>query len=186
MRTLPYLSATIIVTVIIGLVYVAVQQTYRTAANDPQTEILSALKERMENGVVPVPPDSGSLDLEKSLSVFVAAYDSTGSALWSTGYLQGNKPHLPLSLFQQAGINGEHWVTWQPQRGVRMSIGIMAVNGGPVSYIVAGRSLKLVEQRVSKLLTLIFVCWLICICVILINWFVEFVRLHHTHQKQSL
>jgi hypothetical protein len=186
MKTLPYLSAIIIVTVIIGLVYVAVQQTYRTGANDPQTEILYTIKERMEKGMEPLPKGSDSVDLQKSLAVFVAAYDSSGNATWSTGYLHGEKPNLPRSLFQQAKMNGEHWVTWQPQRDVRMSIGILPVNGGPVSYIVAGRSLKLVEQRVSKLLTLIFVCWLICFCVILINWFVEFVRIHHINQKKGV
>ena len=185
MRTLPYLSAIIIITIVIGLVYVGVQQTYRSNANDPQMQILYYLRDALEKGNHPAPLLTDSIDLQKSLSVFIAAYDPVYKPVWCNGYLQKSKPQLPKELFRQARINGEHWVTWQPQRCVRIALGIVHVQTGSVSYIVAGRSLKLVEQRVSKLMTMTFMCWLLCFSIILVNWFVHFVRIHHTHQKQT-
>ncbi len=50
---LSYLSALAIVTIVIALVYAAVQQNYRMAANDPQVQIARDAAERLQhNGPV--------------------------------------------------------------------------------------------------------------------------------------
>jgi hypothetical protein len=44
------------------------------------------------------------------------------------------------------------------------------VNGGPIRFIVVGRSLREVESRVSSLIRFLLLCWLFCTVIVLINW----------------
>lgn len=151
-----------------GLIYGSVQQTYRSNANDPQTQIIYDLKNRLQNGKAVVFDDS--VDLEKSLAVFKELFDTNGNPLQSTGFLNGKLPQLPKGVFDFVKAHGEEWVTWQPQRNVRMAMGVIRVNAAPVAYLAIGRSLKEVEERVSKLTTMVALAWALCVAVVLINW----------------
>ncbi len=44
-----YFAAVIIITAIMGLIYVSVQQTYRTGANDPQLQIARDISNHLGN-----------------------------------------------------------------------------------------------------------------------------------------
>jgi hypothetical protein len=98
----------------------------------------------------------------------------------STGYLNGKVPRLPKGVFEYAKANGEHWLTWQPQENVRMATGIVRVDVGPIAYLVVGRSLSEVEKRVSAMGKMIFMGWVLCICVVLVNWLISF---YHYNRK---
>src|SRR5215467_8003398 len=84
-----HFAAIIIITVLCGLIYVSVQQTYRSGANDPQLQIASDLKTNLENDrfmAQSMPNDS--IDLSKSLSVFKTIYNKNGEPVQSTGFLK--------------------------------------------------------------------------------------------------
>ncbi|MCA1553286.1 MAG: hypothetical protein LC737_02800 [Chloroflexi bacterium] len=49
---------------------------------------------------------------------------------------------------------------WQPRNGVRSAIAVMHSNGG---YVIAGRSLREVEQQESRIELLDFLAWLLSI-----------------------
>jgi len=178
MKTSPHLTAIAIITIIIGLIYCAVQQNYRSSANDPQVQIARELQGNLQKGN-PL-PFGDSVEMETSLSVFQQTYDKNANPLLSTGYLNGKVPRLPKGVFEYAKTNGEHWITWQPQENVRMATGIVRVNVGPVAYLVVGRSLNDVEKRIASMTKMIFMGWILCICVVLVNWLVTF---YHYNRK---
>jgi len=178
MKTSPHLTAIAIITIVIGLIYCAVQQNYRSSANDPQVQIARELQGNLQKGN-PL-PFGDSVEMETSLSVFQQTYDKNANPLLSTGYLNGKVPRLPKGVFEYAKTNGEHWITWQPQENVRMATGIVRVNVGPVAYLVVGRSLNDVEKRIASMTKMIFMGWILCICVVLVNWLVTF---YHYNRK---
>lgn len=179
MKTVQHLSAIAVITILTGVIYVGVQQTYRSNANDPQIQIAHELRDHLQKGR-PLEFDD-TVELERSLSVFKEAYDQNGNPIQSTGFLYGKMPQLPKGVFEYAKANGEHWVTWQPQRNIRMAMGIVHVKADRVAYLVVGRSLKEIEERVSRLTNMVFVGWLLCILVVLINWLVTY---YHDRRKE--
>jgi hypothetical protein len=173
MKTLQHLGAIAIITIIMGLIYASVQQSYRTAANDPQVELARELKERLQKGESLQNKFSDTFDLASTLSVFVETYDAAGHPTQSNALLGGRLPQLPMGLLAHAKEAGEHWVTWQPRRGIRMAMGILAINtAGPVAYLAVGRSLRLTEERVSNLSFMVIVAWVLCAAVVLFHWLV--------------
>ena len=186
MKFLQHLSAILIITIIMGLIYASVQKTYRSNANDPQTQIIHDLKDRLQEGKPVGELFSDTVDLEKSLAVFIETYDEEGKPLQSSGYLNGQLPKLPNGVFDQVKAKGEDWVTWQPRPDVRMAMGILGVNTSAVSYVAVGRSLKEVEERVSRLVKMIIISWALCVLVILFNLFVQFNSYKTKIQKELL
>jgi len=178
MKNIPFLShasAAIIATVIFLFIYASVQQSYRTAANDPQIQLASEIKQRLENAqsIQNIFPDD-TVDLSKSLNVFAMLLDSQCRVTRSSGFLHGENPMLPKGVFEFVKTNGEDRVTWQPQSNVRMAMVIMKIKTNNVNYVAVGRSLKEVEVRESDLLFMTFVGWIICIAVIAINAVIYF------------
>ena len=173
MKNIPVLSnasAAIIVTVIFLFIYASVQQSYRTTANDPQIQLASEIKQRLENSESIqdfFPKDT--VDLSKSPSVFAMLLDNQNHVTHSSGFLHNENPMLPKGVLDFVKTNGEDRVTWQPQPNVRMATVIMKINTDNISYVAVGRSLKEVEVRESNLVFMTFVGWIICIAIIAIN-----------------
>lgn len=171
MKTLYHLSAIAVITILIGLVYVTVQQSYRSSANDPQTQIVQELRTRLEFGR---PIDhflkNDSVDLENSLGMFVETFDKDGQPIQSNALLNGKLPNLPPGVIQFVKAHKEDWITWQPRKSIRLAMGIAATHTEPVAYVAAGRSLIEVERRIDRLITLCGICWTLCIAIVLINW----------------
>jgi hypothetical protein len=178
MKITQHISAIVIVTMIIALIYAGVQQSYRTGADDPQVQMAHDLGDDLKIGRAIAFDDS--IDLEKSMSVFTETYDEQGKPIQSSGFIKGKIPQLPSGVFDVARNLGEHRVTWQPQRKLRMAMCIVHVEAGPVAYLAVGRSLKEVEQRVSRFNTMVVIAWILCICVVLANWLVAY---YHSRKK---
>ena len=171
MRTLYHLSAIAIITILIGLVYATVQQTYRSSANDPQMQIVNELRTRLEFGKpIETYLKNDSVDLENSLGIFVETFDKNGEPLQSNALLDGKLPKLPPGVLKYVSAHKEDWVTWQPRKAIRLAMGIVATNSEPVAYVAAGRSLSEVERRTSRLITFCGICWTLCMAIVLINW----------------
>src|SRR5215831_18440627 len=93
---LSHLTAVIIVTIVCGLIYATVQQSHRSAANDPQLQIAMDLKNAVENNQSLAKwMTDDTIEISQSLSVFKTLYDKNGEAVQSTGYLNGGLPQLP-------------------------------------------------------------------------------------------
>jgi len=172
----PYLAAAAIVTVIMGLIYVAVQQNYRSGANDPQLEIAKDICDRLERGISVQRYMDDSISLDRSLAVFATLYDAKAEPIQSSGFLDGKFPRLPEGVFDFVKQNREERVTWQPRPGVRMATVVIRTDLPSAGFIVVGRSLNEIEEREHNLIMSVFICWVIAMGLIAITAFIQLIN----------
>ncbi len=161
-----WLPLAVSVTALCLLLYVTVQQSLRQGANDPQIQMAedaAAALNRGESAKSVVP--ASQVDIGSSLAPFVAVYAATGKPATSSGLLDGQLPDYPLGALQAAQHTGENRVTWQPSSGVRIASVVVPCKDG---YVVAGRSLREVESRVSQMGTLIGLGWILIMAATLL------------------
>jgi hypothetical protein len=70
--------------------------------------------------------------------------------------LDGKTPLPPLGVLDSVRRSGEDRITWQPAPGVRQAIVVTRFQHG---FVLAGRSLRLVEQRESGAEGVVAVFW---------------------------
>ena len=170
-----HFAALMIITVLCGLIYVTVQQSHRTGANDPQLQIALDLKNAIETNrsTVKWMPDD-TIEISKSLSVFKIFYNKNGEPVQSTGFLDGQLPRIPKTVLDFTERNQEDVVTWQPQSGIRLAMVIESVKSPLIGFVAVGRSLKEVEKRESTLVTMVLVAWLVCVGVVLLDFLLSY------------
>ncbi len=156
---LAWLPFAVVITFAAGVAYGLDQQNLRSAANDPQIQLAEDAAARLDAGAAVssvVPTSSAPVDIARSLAPFVIVYDAGDKALASSGTLDGAVPVPPQGVSASARV-AEDRVTWQPRSGVRIAAVVVAFNGGTV---LAGRSLRVVEQRADDALAVTAVLWL--------------------------
>lgn len=132
-----------------GLVYVAVQQNERSFANDPQVQMATDARIALDQGADPqslVP--ANQIDIAQSLAPYLVIFDTTGQVRAAGATLHGAALVPPHGVFESATASGMDLITWTPEQGVRSAIVVTPYNGG---FVLAGRSLLLVEQREAAL-----------------------------------
>jgi hypothetical protein len=153
-----FLPAAVVLTVACGLVFIGLQQSLRMAANDPQQQLAEDLARKLDAGAAPgTVVGAPDVDLAVSLAPFVAVYDPAGTVLAADGMLDGGPPRPPIGVLDAARSSGMDTVTWQPRAGVRIAAVVVPWHGGTV---LAGRSLRVVEDRVGQLRGLAAIAWL--------------------------
>jgi len=148
----------IMIVIIFFVIYGSGQQIIRQSANDPQIQLANDISDKLEIGANPaeiIPKDS--INVEKSLSPFVIIYDNEGKPILSSGVLNGNIPNPPSGVFDYTRRFGEERFTWQPQRNVRIATVLKRFNGNNPGFVLAGRSLKEIEERESYHLLISFI-----------------------------
>src|ERR1044072_1757415 len=161
----------LIVTVLCGLIYVTVQHSLRSGANDPQLQIALDMKDAIETNQSTSKWMAGdSIDISKSLSVFKTLYNKNGEPIQSTGFLEGQYPRMPKGVFDFTANHNEDVLTWQPRQDVRLAMVVECVKAPSAGFVAVGRSLKEVEERESTLVTMVVVAWLVCAGVILLHF----------------
>jgi hypothetical protein len=175
-----YLFVMAIISLIFGVMYAAVQQSYRAAANDPQIQIARDINAGLQQGRPVESFLADKIDIAQSLLPFVALYDANGKPIRSSGYLDGKMPELPAGVFAFTKIQGEYEVTWQPRSRVRMAMIIIGSHASPVGFVAAGRSLLEVEIREHRLITMVFLGWIMCIGLVLLHAGLQFYRTRQT------
>jgi hypothetical protein len=163
-----------------GLVYLAVQQSLRASANDPQIQMAEDAASALNSGtkaetLIP----AKKVDLAISLAPFMMVFDETGNVVVSSVTLQGQNPPLPPGVLDYVKQNGEDRVTWQPENGIRVAAVIVKSNNG---FVLTGRSLLEIEKRVSQMgrlsFTAVLVIWVLTFTAIALGEFVG-------HEKAS-
>jgi hypothetical protein len=154
-----FLPSIAVLTVACGLLFVGLQQDLRQGADDPQIQLAEDLARHLDAGGDPSSLVVGpTVDLATGLAPFEAVYDGTGRVIVTNGTLDGAPPQPPVGVLDTARAAGVDRVTWQPRAGVRIALYAVRWNGGSV---VAGRSLRLVEERTGQLQALIAVGWFV-------------------------
>src|ERR1051326_6952305 len=105
---IPYVTIAILVTILCGLIYVTVQQTYRSGANDPQLQLAKDISYRLEKGLsIDNLLSIDSIEISRSLSPFVVLYDNDGNPVRSTATLDGQLPRIPKGVLDFTRKNKE-------------------------------------------------------------------------------
>ncbi len=172
-----YILASAVITILCGLIYVTTQQSYRTAANDPQLQMARDISYNLENNQ-PVTDlvKPGTIEISKTLATFTVLYDPDGNPVQSTGVLDGQLPQIPKGVFDYTKKHGEDVITWQPRRGVRMATVVEPVRSDVIGFVVVGRSLSEVEKRVSNLTSMILLGWMASLGCILLHFLLSRIR----------
>ncbi|HEV2013769.1 MAG TPA: hypothetical protein VGR77_07805 [Candidatus Dormibacteraeota bacterium] len=153
-----WLPVTAAATLVILLIFATVQQDLRLGANDPQIQMAEDAAAHLDAGASPTAVlPSERIDIAHSLAPFVIVFDRQGQPLASSAALRGETPLPPHGVFTSVPNNGRNQVTWQPAPGVRSATIVVAYAHG---YVLAGRSLRVVEERESSLGNSAIVAWL--------------------------
>ncbi len=142
----------IAVTTICLLIFATVQHSLRASAYDPQIGMAEDAAARLDTGIFPllVLPEN-TVEITKSVSPYIIVFDAKGNYLASSATLDGKPPTLPVGVFDHAKAKGEHRISWQPMPGVRSAVVIVPFkSSSQEGYVVAGRSLREVEQRIQR------------------------------------
>ncbi len=161
----------VVITIMSGLVYLSVQQNYRSSANDPQIQIVEDLVQPLINGQQVNLPQN-KVDLKKSLATFIIITDDSGKPLFSSAILDGETPSVPPGVLDYAKENGQHQVTWQPEGEVRVAIVVQAftdLKNSRSGYVIAGRSLRETEKRTRHLLIQVGFGWTIALAAAFVS-----------------
>src|SRR5437868_10528520 len=108
-----WLPLAFVVTVLAGLVYLAVQQTLRQSANDPQIQLAEDAAAALAAAQPPqsvLPPEQ--VDMAASLRPYVMVMSDSGDSVASSVSLHGRPPVLPSSVLEYVRQHGEERLTW--------------------------------------------------------------------------
>jgi hypothetical protein len=148
-------------TLVLGIAYALVQQSYRQGANDPQIMVARDIAAALAAGKTPDEVVSNeTIDPSVSLAPFVIVFDAAQKPLISSAQLAGTTPVPPAGVLDASKGTGENRVTWQPRSDTRIAAVVVPVKGGADGFVLAGRSLRAVEQRVDALTLLAALGWL--------------------------
>ena len=153
-RWLPIAAA---VTVLGGTVFVVGPQLLRAGANDPQVQMA---EDGAALGLAAAGADQPAVDVRTSLAPWTIFYGPDRKPVGGTARLGGRLPDYPTSAFDNAPPGGRDEVTWQPEPGVRAATVIVGFKGG---WVVAGRSLRLVEERETLVQNLALLGWVLAL-----------------------
>ncbi len=143
---------------ICGLVYGSIQHVLRMSGNDPQIQMAEDTASMLNVGADPKKIIAlTKVDIETSLSPYIAIYDSHAIPLATSGLLYNGAPAIPEGVFAYTKINGENRLTWQPKIGVRQAIVVAPFKNG---FVIAGRSLREVEKSEDDLFTEVSIAWI--------------------------
>lgn len=151
----------VVITLFSGMLYVAVQQVLRQSANDPQIQMAEDAASALASGkpVESVVPAS-VVDIAASLSPYLVVYDDAGKPIAASGLLHNQMPALPPGVFDYVRQKGEDRITWQPEPGVRSAAVVTRAGGSRPGFVLAGRSLREVENRETNMEQLLGLGWL--------------------------
>ena len=172
-----WLPIAVAVTALSGLVYLAVQQSYRNGLDDPQLQLATDGAARLDAGATAGSiVTSPAVDAEKSLAPFVTVMDANSHILAAGALIGTDAIQPPDGVLASARANGPDRVTWQPASGVRIASVSAAAKDGRV--VVAGRNMRAVEARIDDLGKITALAWGAALIGVLIATFLtEFLGL---------
>lgn len=152
-----WLPLAVAVVLLAGGGYATVQQMLRQGANDPQIQMAEDAAARLgrEPAAGGTQAELPVVDVASSLAPYLIVFDAQGHPVAGSARLHGALPAVPAGVLEAAGRSGENRVTWQPEPGVRSAAVIVPIAGAVGGYVLAGRSLREVEQRADRMLLLI-------------------------------
>jgi hypothetical protein len=161
------LALGVIISVLGGIAALTMQNLLRGGANQPQIDMLESYTREIATA-----PDPGKVlpaehvDVKQSLQPFLIFYNDQGRPDAGNGYLNQKLPVPPAGVFDFVRTAGLEKVTWQPQPGVRLASVVRRVDGRKPGFLLAARSLRVVEQQESVLWWMTLVIWVVVMALL--------------------
>ena len=168
-----HFTAAVLLSLTMLLMYVAVQQNYRSAANDPQMQLARDIANDIRYTRTYRYYLDSAVDPRQSLGTFMQLYNENGQLLYSGGTVNGKAPRIPKGVLHNAKQCIENAVTWQPTADVRLATVAEYTTIPDIAYVVVARSLQEVENCEARLMQMIMLFWVIGICIITVHWLVQ-------------
>lgn len=157
-----WLPLAAVITLLCGLVYLAVQQQLRHYADDPQIQLAEDAAYALEHGAsIESQVPEGGVAIERSSAPFITVFDDRGGVVRSSGLLHGRLRELPAGVIEYVRKRGTDRITWQPERGVRIAAIIVRYGGARPGFVLAGRSLREIERRESAVAVQAGIAWVV-------------------------
>lgn len=163
-RRLLWVSLAALLTLVVGVLYVAVQQSLRHGANDPQSSMAQDVARDLENNKNPSDLVNGYIDMATNMAPFIIIYDKYGKVVAGNGYLNNSIPQVPIGVLAATEGHKINPVTWQPENKVR--IASVSVQGGNNYYVLGGRSLFVVEADIHSFTQWLLGLWAIGLALV--------------------
>jgi hypothetical protein len=154
-----WLPLAVAVTLICGIIYVALQQNYRLNLYYPQVQIAQDSAKLLESGrSVQMVVQSEKVNISESLATFSTVYNAKREIVASSAELDGATPTVPSGVFDYADKHGEDRITWQPKEGVRIATIVEKYKDG---YVLSGRNMREGEMLIEHLGRNMLIGWAI-------------------------
>ena len=151
-----WLPAAAVATLAAGFFYGEVQHELRSGANDPQVQMAEDAAARLDSGALPEAVLPGNhVELSRSLAPYLMVFDSKGGLVTASLTVDGKPPDYPKGVLDSLH-GGESKVTWQTAGGYRSATVAVPYRQG---FVVAGRSLREVENRENDAILLAGAAW---------------------------
>ncbi len=149
-----------------GILYVAMQQSFRQAANEPQLSMAQDAAKALNRGSRPSDVAGGRrVDMAYDADPFLIVYDKTGRVVAGKGYLEGKVPEVPVGVLQAATEAQPNKVSWEPTRGVRIAATSVVAHS---YYVLGGRSLAKAEAAIDTVGRYLLGAWLVALALIVL------------------
>lgn len=162
---IPWITAALVVSVLVGTAYVLAQQEARLSANDEPGRLASQVASELRTGSTKTVDSLQPVQLKDSLATWVVVVGPAGSV--GSGYENGALASLPKGVLDTARRTGEDNVTWRSASGQRFAtVSIAAGN----SVVTAGQSLVPTERRIDAFTALAAFGWLAAMVLLATGW----------------
>lgn len=143
------LPSLMIICLLSVLIYIAVQQTIRLSANDPQIQLSEDLASQLsDKRTITLSPTK--IDIKQSLASFAIIYNAKGEIIQSSASLNNQDPQIPQGVLTYAKDHIQNRVTWQPEKGIRIATVVTYYKKDDIEgYVLVGRSLREAEKRIE-------------------------------------
>lgn len=129
-------------------------------ADEPQISMAQDTAKLISSGKNPNELANGVIDMSNNMAPFIIIYDNFGKVIAGNGYLDSSIPQVPIGVLSAADNQKQNVVTWQPKKGVRIaSVSVKVEN----YYVLSGRSLEKVENRINSFGKWLVLAWLVVI-----------------------
>lgn len=155
------------ITLVSGIICLALQQNCRQAANDPQYQMAWDAANALDDGADPNSLVPGTpVEMTRCISPYLVIYDGKGQPLATGALLRGKTPVLPAGVLDYVRKKGEDMVTWRPPGESRQALVVKKTTGSHLYFAAAGRSLRTTEIRTGRLTNLVAFGWLCSITIV--------------------
>jgi len=166
-------AAAVLFSLIVLLIYAAVQQTYRMAATDPQTGLVRDRANDIKYSRTYHFVENSDVNAQQSFSTFMQLYNKDGQLIYSGGTINGKAPHFSEGVLDNAKQFTAHAITKQPTSTMHLAAVATCTTMPDAAFVVVARSLQETENCGIRLITMIILFWAVGCGIIAMHWLVQ-------------